>query len=165
MANETPVLILGDLIFPIASGLRTAEITEQNTLPEHERIDTQPIIQRMGRKLETVTVSLFLHYLQPFFAEGYTVVERLFALRVAKDSAELITLQFGAGFFDGKYVIEKMTTNILQTRPDGDPLIAEIDLDLKGSTSPDDIDVSLEAKVYGRAIAGFKLDDLAIPRL
>lgn len=162
----TPTLILGELVFPVSSGLRGLEISEGNTQAEHARIDRQPAIQQLGRKLETLSLSILLHYLQPQFSEGSTVAERLFALRAAKDSGQLLTLQHGSGFADGKYAIESMSTKFLQTRPDGDPLAAEIDLELKGSTTPDEIEIEQARNTaYRSLIAGFTSGDLTIPTL
>ena len=129
--ENSAYLLIGDLQYPVRSGLSGIRTTAKWTFPTHDRVARQQAMQACGSELETLNLTIDLH------VEQGQIEPRLTAIREAASKQESLDLVYGQGIWNGRYVIESLNTDVKQTMADGTLWAVSVDLTLKGSTNPD----------------------------
>ena len=134
MAND--FLILGSQQYPLTSGPTRINYESSSVFPKHSRIGDQQALQAFGGSdLEKLRITLGLNREQP----TGLVEPRLRALQAVAAQRRAIAVSFGAGIFDGFYVIEGLRVSFQRTDGAGQILAASVSLELLGSTDPSQI--------------------------
>lgn len=129
--ENSAYLLIGDLSFPVRSGISGIRTAAKWTFPTHDRVARQQAMQACGSELESLDLTIDLHIDQG------QIEPRLTAIREAAAQQQSLDLVYGQGIWNGKYVIESLSVDVKQTMGDGTLWAVSVDLSLKGSTNPD----------------------------
>lgn len=123
-------LLFGDLQFEVLGGVRGIQFLEKAHYVEHEKIDKQPQLQRVGTELQEIRLTLRFHC---GFCDPDKQMQAL-RDRLKKDEPEMLV--FGSGVINGQYVLESIDKAITKTDAEGYIASCDVEVVLKGSTEP-----------------------------
>lgn len=122
---------LGDIVYQALVGFQTFDQVKEESYAEHPLINGKPRLQKIGSKLDTVSLGIRLHKM---FTDPDVELNKLEQYR---KNGEILALIMGDGRIIGDFVINSMTISHKQMTPDGGILLVELTLDLKEYFSPD----------------------------
>lgn len=151
MARTEP-LVLGGLEYPIGEGPAEISADDKWIYPTHPRIQGQETMQSLGAKdLSKLRVVLQLNREQ----KAGPVEKRYRKLREVADQHKPIQLLFGDGLWDGLYVIESISFKTQNSDPTGQLISARLEVQLKGSTNPDETIAIAESGIDTTSLSPF----------
>ena len=121
---------LGNIIFESNFDLQSFSRSSEAVYAESARISGKPTLQRLGSKLDEVSVSIRL---RQEFCQPETVVAQLEAYR---NSSEILPFLTGAGDVLGDFVIVSIQETAEKWNADGSIMQSNVSLSLKEFSSP-----------------------------
>jgi phage protein U len=115
---------LGTIIFEGLNGFDSFDRTRETDFAEHALIDGKPRLQRIGEKLETISISLTLH------AAFCNPQEQINALDAARANGVVLPLVNGSGDYLGNYLIKRLGESAQHLATDGKVVWSKVSLDL-----------------------------------
>lgn len=127
---------LGDIRFDLITYWEGLNAAWRTQYVEHAVIEGKPILQWIGDNLEEITIKLQFH------ADFCVPKEELQRLKEAMLKHEALDFVFGNGEYKGKFVIEEITSEVIQTFKDSEIVAIEAELKLKEWVQPKAIGVA-----------------------
>jgi phage protein U len=116
---------LGDIKFELITYFDGLDASKKIDYAEHETIEGKPKLQYIGENLEEITLKLSFH------ADFCNPQEELKKIKEAASLYQPLPFIFGNGLYKGKYVIEEIKENTLQSLEDATILAIEAEIRLK----------------------------------
>jgi len=116
---------LGDIKFELITYFDGLDASKKIDYAEHETIEGKPKLQYIGENLEEITLKLSFH------ADFCNPQEELKKIKEAASLYQPLPFVFGNGLYKGKYVIEEIKENILQSLDDATILAIEAEIRLR----------------------------------
>lgn len=131
---------LGDIQLDLITYFDSLESTSRVNYAEHEVIEGKPRLQYIGEALDEITIKISLHtgFCKP--------EEELKKIKEAMKKYEPLDFIFASGAYKGKYVIEEITSTVIQTFEDGTVQAIEATLKLKEWVQDRPLEYKKEAK-------------------
>lgn len=117
--------LLGTLQFKLITYFNGIEETQKSTYAEHQVIESKPKLQYIGDELDTMTIRLNFH---SSFCNPETELKKLKTLAKTHEEQAFI---LGNGKYIGRFVIEEITSNTIQTDSFGNTFAVEAEIRLK----------------------------------
>jgi len=116
---------LGDIKFELITYFDGLNSSQKIDYAEHATIEGKPKLQYIGEALETISIKLSFH------TDFCNPQEELKKLRDAASRYEPLPFVFGNGIYKGKYVIEEIISEVIQTFNDATYINIEAEIKLK----------------------------------
>ncbi len=116
---------LGDIKFELITYFGGLNSSEKIEYAEHATIEGKPKLQYVGEALETIFIKLSFH------TDFCNPQEELKKLREAASRYEPLSFVFGNGLYKGKYVIEEISKEVVQTFKDATYMTIDAEIKLK----------------------------------
>ena len=141
---------LGDIKFELITYFDLLNSTQKIDYAEHATIEGKPKLQYIGEALETISIKLSFH------TDFCNPQEELKKLRDAASRYEPLPFVFGNGIYKGKYVIEEIISEVIQTFNDATYINIEAEIKLKEWVADRAITIKKEPKktITKKASAG-----------
>lgn len=141
---------LGNIKFTALKGFGSFQGKRSASLAEHALIDGKPRLQKIGDKLEEISLVVNFH---TSFCDPE---QELDALHSAMSAGEILPLVWGNGLVAGYFVIADVDRNIEKTTADGTVVKMGVTISLKEQSNPVNIS-SLQQSAVAR---GFAFDEV-----
>ncbi len=122
---------LGNILFDGRKAPSVFSGVSETNIAEHALIENRPTIQRVGEKLKTYNMSMFLD--QSFCNPSLEIA----TLEDSRLLGDILPLVMGDGRYLGEFVIKKITVNEIWNAPDGTVLQADVQVELLEFFDPD----------------------------
>lgn len=142
---------LGNIIFAGLNGFDSFERVRETDYAEHSLIEGKPRLQRIGEKLETITIALSLH------ASFCNPQAQINALDHARTNGEILPLLNGSGDYLGNYVIKRVSESAQHLAPDGKLIWVRVSVELSEYSEANAIN---QKGVNARALAVTSLGEV-----
>lgn len=113
---------LGDIIFDLLFGFDKYDDTKETSYAQQQLINTKPLLQGTGEKLQEINLSIRLHTAFCVPEEQYAILDK------KRTDMEVLTFVWGSGVIEGDFVIATLKKGIPALAPDGS--IREMTCDL-----------------------------------
>lgn len=115
---------LGNIVFDGLKGFGSYNSSSEESFPQHERINSKPLLQHTGAGLEQLNITVRLH------VSFCTPKQELQALIQAKEAAEVLPYISGSGRYEKDYVITSLSVNHEFADKNGELLSCLVSLNL-----------------------------------
>lgn len=122
---------LGNILFDGRKAPTAFSGTSETNIAEHALIENRPTIQRVGEKLKTYNLGMFL---DQSYCNPSEVISQMEDSRLL---GEILPLVMGDGRYLGEFVIKKITVTEVWNAPDGTLLQADMQVELLEFFDPD----------------------------
>lgn len=132
---------LGDIQFEGLKGFEVFDRQRESVLPQHDRIDGKPRLQRTGDKLDEIKLVVRLHSL---FCDPEFEIRRL---NTHRSDGEILPFSSGSGVYWGDFVIQKISEKVNFTTPTGELVHVDLEIKLVEFYDPDKEKTAAEAAI------------------
>lgn len=116
---------LGDIKFELITYWRGLSASWGTQYAQHDAIEGKPKLQWIGDSLEQITIKLNFH------TDFCKPKEEMQKLKEAMQKHEALDFVFGNGEYKGKFVIEEISSEVIQTFNDAEIIAVEAEVKLK----------------------------------
>lgn len=122
---------LGNITFDGRKAPSAFSVTKESNIAEHPLIENRPTLQRVGDKLDAITMTMFF---DQSFCTPTTEIE---SLESSRKLGEIMGLVMGDGRYLGEFVIKRIAVNSVSDAPNGAIMQAEVEVELIEYYDPD----------------------------